>query len=146
MGGQSVYLQSHALCLYGDTVFTVLLFLIAKLDWSDKAAPAVAVIRPQLFGIFFHRCAHMFVGHKFENATPDWMAQSPYSRQTTTQGRVVYCAFLCLFWFSFMKSFHGLSFHTMFFTITYGICHFFCVPGVLRSHMSIACCFSTARS
>merc|ERR1712008_456580 len=25
---------------------------------------------------------------------------------------VVYCAFLCLFWFSFMKSFHGLSFHS----------------------------------
>jgi len=127
---QSVYMQSHALCLYGDTVFTVLLFLIVKMDRSDQAAPAVAMIRPQLFAIFFHGCAHMFVGHKFENATPEWMALSPCARQTTAQGRILYCAFLCCFWFGFMKSFHGLAFHTFFFTMAYGVVHFFCVPGV----------------
>ena len=47
---ESLYVQSHALCLYGDVAFAILLYGMVTLDKSQAAAPAVATIRPQLLG------------------------------------------------------------------------------------------------
>lgn len=50
-----------------------------------------------------HGLAHFFIAHKFENATAEWMAQSPFQRNFTAKDRMQYYVFLFAFWWGFMR-------------------------------------------
>lgn len=128
----SLYVQSHALCLYADTAFSVLLVVLTWLDRSPAASDAVAIVRPSILGLFGHGVAHMIVGHKFENATAEWMQLTPFGRSESRRDAAKYYLFLTLFWFAFIRSFHpGRRLLTVAFALLYSTLHFFLAPGRL---------------
>lgn len=144
---ESLYVQSHALCLYADTSFAVLLAALVWLDRSPAASEATALVRPSILGIFGHGVAHMLVGHKFESATQDWMKLTPFERNSEPRDAAKYYGFLALFWFGLLRSFHpDKKLRALAFTLAYATPHFFLAPGqlaftyvncVLAIHISI---------
>ena len=130
----------------GDTAFALLLYVIVRTDTNPERATAIKLIKPQILGVFGHGegsimkillmqfctgVAHMFIGHAFEHVSVEWMSLAPYLRQATMLKGVLYCAFLCAFWFGFMWGFHPQKpTLAIFFSLGYGLFHFFCVPGL----------------
>lgn len=126
----SIYVQSHALCLYGDSAFAALLLLITLLDKAPHAARAVQTIRPHILGVVVHGAAHMFLAHKFENASPEWLSKPPQQRSPELSQALALFGVLWMLWFAFMRSFHGWSTTAVLFATGYTAFHFTCVPGL----------------
>jgi hypothetical protein len=128
----SLYVQSHALCLYSDTAFSVLLAALTWLDRSPAASDSVALVSPSILGIFGHGVAHMLVGHKFESATAEWMQLTPFQRNEEPVDAGKYYVFLLLFWFGLIRSFHpGRELLALAFALAYTTPHFLLAPGRL---------------
>lgn len=61
--------NSHMLSFYSDTIFTVILYLIAT---NNKKTPAQQYVQRNIGGVFFHGLGHFYISRRmFEASTPD---------------------------------------------------------------------------
>jgi hypothetical protein len=59
---QSIYVQSHMLCFYGDTAFAILLYVLCKLGEGNINQDALDFVKINILGIFGHGCGHFALG------------------------------------------------------------------------------------
>ena len=59
---KSVYVQSHAMCFYGDTVWAIVIWILTSMCSKGMEEASLKSIKNQIIGVFGHGCAHMFIG------------------------------------------------------------------------------------
>jgi hypothetical protein len=73
---QSVYLQSHMLCFYGDTAFAALMFVICRANKGNMSYEAIKPVNDSILNVFAHGCGHVFMA--FYSFTSESRDKTPY--------------------------------------------------------------------
>ena len=61
---KSVYVQSHALCFYADTAYSIVLWIMAKACVSNMPEASYDFIKVNTMGVFAHGCGHLLLVFK----------------------------------------------------------------------------------
>ena len=85
---------------YVDMVFTVIIGLVAK--YANESKEALVVLTQNVFSIFFHGLAHLYIATAGEKYWDEELFRSKDIKEFTKRGCMLY-----LFWFVFMKTVLG---------------------------------------
>ena len=94
---KSVYYQSHALCFYTDTAFCIILSILFKMAEGTASEKAIAPIKKNIPGHFFHGAVHMYIA--FEEVTKNTAFEDVKVPLDTVKGLILGS----LFWFFLLK-------------------------------------------
>ena len=123
---KSVYVQSHMMCFYGDTAFTIFLYALVQMKKGSVSDEALEPIKKNIFGIFFHGVGHASLalyGEKPKDVTPWEGTESGAEFARAALG-------LGLFWYAFMRGILGRDFghlSVVCFTVFYTAVHLFLI-------------------
>ena len=99
-----VYMQSHALCFYEDTIFAIIVWFLVNIIGKDMVPENdVALMTRYAFSTFIHGCAHLSLAYR------DYAADDPDDVVETWKPnfkpqRVIT---LLVFWSTFMSVIHS---------------------------------------
>ena len=126
---KSIYVQSHAMCFYGDTAYAILLWIFTKCCSAGMAEASYKPVTANILGVFGHGCGHLYLAlkGKVDTTTPFERGGDDPAKHAKVFG------ILFFFWYSLtmgVKDQMGAAQHLAM-ALAYLSFHYFCVPGTV---------------